>query len=61
MQSWRYGYVMMLLAEYVMASGDQSVVPGLERLALESAKGQSAVGSWGHTFAKPDGRLGATG
>jgi hypothetical protein len=57
MQSWRYGYVMMLLAEYVMASGDQSVVPGLERLALESAKGQSAVGSWGHTFAKPDGRL----
>lgn len=57
MQSWRYGYVMMMLAEYVMASGDQSVVPGLERLALESAKGQSAVGSWGHTFAKPDGRL----
>jgi hypothetical protein len=57
MQSWRYGYVMMLLAEYAMASGDQSVLPGLERLALESATGQSAVGSWGHTFAKPDGRL----
>jgi hypothetical protein len=57
MQSWRYGYVMMLLAEYVMATGDKAVVPGLERLALESAKGQSAVGSWGHTFAKPDGRL----
>lgn len=57
MQSWRYGYVMMLLAEYVMATGDEAVVPGLERLALESAKGQSAVGSWGHTFAKPDGRL----
>ena len=57
MQSWRYGYVMMLLAEYVMASGDTTVLPGLERLALASAKGQSAVGSWGHTFAKPDGRL----
>lgn len=57
MQSWRYGYVMMLLAEYVMATGDQSVLPGLRRLALESALGQSAVGSWGHTFAKPDGRL----
>ena len=57
MQSWRYGYVMMLLAEYVMASGDQSVVPGLRRLAMETAKGQSAVGSWGHKFAKPDGRL----
>ncbi len=57
MQSWRYGYVMMLLAEYVIATGDQSVVPGLRRLAMETAKGQSAVGSWGHKFAKPDGRL----
>jgi hypothetical protein len=57
MQTWRYGYVMMLLAEYVVASGDQSVAPGLRRLALESANGQSAVGSWGHGFAKPDGRL----
>jgi len=57
MQTWRYGYVMMLLAEYVMASGDQSVAPDLRRLALESANGQSAVGSWGHGFAKSDGRL----
>ncbi len=61
MQSWRYGYVMMLLAEYVMATGDQSVVPGLRRLAMETATGQSAVGSWGHKFAKPDGRLGGYG
>lgn len=57
MQSWRYGYVMMLLAEYTMATGDQSVMPGLRRLAMETAQGQSAVGSWGHKFAKPDGRL----
>jgi Family of unknown function (DUF6288)/HEAT repeats len=57
MQTWRYGYVMMLLAEYVTVTGDQSVMPGLKRLALESAQGQSAVGSWGHGFAKPDGRL----
>ncbi|MCL4180416.1 MAG: hypothetical protein KJ072_22050, partial [Verrucomicrobia bacterium] len=28
------------------------------RLALEAANGQSAVGSWGHGFARPDGRLG---
>lgn len=61
MQTWRYGYVMMLLAEYVLATGDESVMPGLERLALEAAKGQSAVGSWGHGFAKPDGRLGGYG
>ncbi len=57
MQTWRYGYVIMLLAEYTMATGDQSAMPGLRRLALESARGQSAVGSWGHTFALPDGRL----
>jgi len=61
MQTWHYGYVMMLLAEYVSATGDQSVMVGLKRLALESAKGQSAVGSWGHGFAKPDGRLGGYG
>ena len=56
-KTWYYGYVMMLLAEYITATGDQSVLPGLRRLALESAGGQSAVGSWGHTFALPDGRL----
>jgi hypothetical protein len=61
MQTWHYGYVMMFLGEYVAATGDQSVMPGLKRLALESAKGQSAVGSWGHGFAKPDGRLGGYG
>lgn len=57
MQTWHYGYVMLLLAEYVTATGDQSVIPGLRRLALEAARGQSAVGSWGHGFARPDGRL----
>lgn len=57
MQTWHYGYVMMFLGEYVSVTGDQSVLPGLKRLALESANGQSAVGSWGHGFARPDGRL----
>jgi hypothetical protein len=61
MQTWYYGYVMILLSEYVLATGDESVMPGLRRLALEAAKGQSAVGSWGHGFARPDGRLGGTG
>jgi hypothetical protein len=61
MQTWHYGYIMLLLGEYVIATGDQSVVPGLQRLALEAAKGQSAVGSWGHGFAIPDGRLGGYG
>lgn len=61
MQTWHYGYVTMFLAEYAIATGDASVQAGLRRLALESAAGQSAVGSWGHGFARPDGRLGGYG
>jgi len=57
MATWYYGYVMMFLADYKIATGDDSVMPGLTRLALEAAHGQSAVGSWGHRFARPDGRL----
>jgi hypothetical protein len=61
MQTWYYGYCMLFLAEYALATGDESVMPGLKRLAMEAAKGQSAVGSWGHGFAIPDGRLGGYG
>lgn len=57
MQSWYYGYVIMFLAEYTMVTEDRSIMPGMQRLALEVAHGQSAVGSWGHKFARPDGRL----
>jgi len=61
MATWYYGYVTMFLAEYKMATGDDSVMPGIRRLALEAANGQSMVGSWGHKFARPDGRLGGYG
>jgi len=61
MATWYYGYVTMFLAEYKMATGDDSVMPGLRRLALEAANGQSMVGSWGHKFARPDGRLSGYG
>ena len=61
MQTWHYGYCIMLLSEYVLATDDRSVMPGLQRLALQAAKGQSAVGSWGHGFALGDGRLGGYG
>ncbi len=55
--TWYYGYVMAFLAEYVMVTNDRSVLPGLRRIALESANGQSIAGSWGHKFAGKDGRL----
>lgn len=57
MATWYYGYIMLLLSEYTMATGDKSLMSGLRRIAMESAKGQSAVGSWGHKFAEPSGRL----
>ncbi len=60
-QTWWYGPVITFLAEYVIATGDKSVMPGLERLTLEAAKGQSAVGSWGHRFALGSGRLSGYG
>ncbi len=61
MATWHYGYAITFLAEYVLATGDQSVMPGLKRLALEAAHGQSAVGTWGHRFALADGRVGGYG
>lgn len=56
-KSWWYGPLLIFLGEYVIATGDESVMPGLERLALEAAEGQSIIGSWGHRFAKPNGIL----
>lgn len=61
MATWYYGYVTLFLAEYKLATADDWVMPGLRRLAMEAAKGQSAVGSWGHKFARPDGRLSGYG
>lgn len=61
MQTWYYGYVMMLIAEYTISTGDQEFLPGLRRLAMDSAEGQSAVGSWGHRFAGSDRRLSGYG
>jgi hypothetical protein len=44
-----------------MATGDRSVFDGMKRIALESARGQSAVGTWGHKFAMPNGNLNGYG
>jgi hypothetical protein len=61
LHSWWYGPVNMLLAEYVLATGDRSVMPDLERITMEIVRGQSEVGSWGHRFVQPDGRLAGYG
>lgn len=56
-QSWFYGYVNMFLCEYVMATGDKSVLPSIRRLAVDSARGQSSAGTWGHRFANPETKV----
>ena len=55
--TWYFGYLTTFLSEYILATGDTSVLPGLRRMALSAAKGQSMVGSWGHKFADVNGRL----
>ena len=59
--TWFYGYGNIYLAEYVLATGDTSVLPELKRTTMEVALGQSAVGTWGHGFAMPNGNLGGYG
>jgi len=59
--SWGYAYETLFLAEYALATKDASVLAGLKRLALDIARGQSGVGTWGHSFARPDGILNGYG
>lgn len=61
MATWHYGYANMFLAEYYLATGDKSILPGLKRITMEAARGQSNVGTWGHKFARPDGILNGYG
>ena len=56
--TWYYGYGNIFLAEYVLAIGDQSILPELKRTAMEATMGQSAAGTWGHEFGiTPSGNL----
>lgn len=48
---WDAGWVNLLLAEYFLATKDESVLPDLKRISLAIAGGQSNVGTWGHRFA----------
>ena len=45
------------MAEYVLATGDRTFMPELERITMEIVRGQSPVGSWGHRFIQENGRL----
>ncbi len=53
MQSWAHGYVGLYCALYYDATGDDYVLPALRVYAINTAMGQSKLGSWGHNFAMP--------
>ena len=55
--SWFYGPTNLLIAEYTMATNDRRFLRDLNRITMEIVGGQSNVGSWGHRFAQPGGRL----
>jgi len=59
--TWFYGYGDIFLAEYVLATGDRSILPELSRTAKAVAVGQGRMGTWGHSFARPDGNLNGYG
>ncbi len=52
-ETWFEGYRLMMLAEYQLATGDNTFRSEMERIALRAAEGQSDVGSWGHRYTPP--------
>ena len=63
MFAWDWGYANLFLTEYYLATGDKSVLPAIREYSTTIAKGQSAVGTWGHGMSLPSdfGRLGGYG
>ena len=60
--TWFYGYGNIFLAEYVLSTGDKSILPELKRTAKEAAMSQSVAGMWGHEFyLTPSGNLNGYG
>lgn len=55
--NWAMGYGGVTLAEYYLATGDDSVLPKLKEVADKLARGQMRCGSWGHK--SPAGGYGA--
>lgn len=54
---WGHAWCLIALSEYHLLTGDKKVLPAISRYALETARGQSINGTWGHDFAGEDGIL----
>ena len=53
MASWGWGYINLFLCEYYLATKDETVLSAITKYSIAIAKGQSFIGSWGHTMAWP--------
>ena len=54
MVAWHWGYHNLFLTEYCLATGDQDVLPAIRAFSNAIARGQSAVGTWGHGMSWPE-------
>jgi hypothetical protein len=52
--AWDWGYAGVLLGEYHLLTGDESVLPALREYAITLARGQAICGGWGHNMATLD-------
>lgn len=57
LRSWAVGYGGMAIAEYYLATGDESVLPKLQEVVRFTESGQMSCGTWGHNI--PWGAYGA--
>lgn len=48
---WTWGYNCIALGEYYLLTKDETVLPALRTYALGLARGQDAIGLWGHRMA----------
>ncbi|MHC4253346.1 MAG: DUF6288 domain-containing protein, partial [Planctomycetota bacterium] len=58
MAAWGWGYSNLFLTEYYLATRDEYVLPAIREYTRHVARGQSAVGTWGHGMAWPDSNEG---
>jgi len=54
MVAWHWGYHNLFLTEYQLATGDPDVLPAIRAFSNAIARGQSAVGTWGHGMSWPE-------
>jgi hypothetical protein len=52
-RGWNAGYGTLVWMEYYRATGDESVLPYVRALALNTARGGSLYGTYGHAMAMP--------